>query len=184
MFAQIEPYFSDENIDFENINQFVEALKTHFGKLDLIGMVKHELYRLYQINKDLKLFLYTFFRLSKKAKIDNSQTLDTLYKKLSDEFKNRLIIVRKIENFNDLILLLHDIDAKIKKISKQSQLCVKPNASNFPVIKPPFKLYNSVPTKPSTIIGIAVVFPVPNTAIGTYSGPIDVSNVIKQGLIL
>ena len=44
-----------------------------------------------------------------------------LYKKLSNEFKNLIVItIKKTKNFNDLILLLCDIDAKMKKISKQS----------------------------------------------------------------
>ena len=71
-FMQIKPYVSAENIDFENINQFVEVLKTHFGKVDPVGMAKHKPYRLYQTNKDLKMFLDTFLQLSKKAKIDDS----------------------------------------------------------------------------------------------------------------
>ena len=75
------------------------------------------------------MFLNTFLRVSIKAKIDNSQALDILYEKLSDEFKDRLVTVRKAENLNDLILLLRDKDANIKKISKQSQLYVKPNTS-------------------------------------------------------
>ena len=119
-FAQIEPYVLTENIDFENINQFVEVLKTCFGKFNPVGTAKHELYQLYQTNKDLKVFLNTFLRLSKKAKIDDSQALDILYEKLSDEFKNRLVTVRKAENLKNLILLLHNIDANMKKISKQS----------------------------------------------------------------
>ena len=88
MFAQIEPYVLVENIDFENINQFVEVLKTRFGKVNLVGTVKYKLYQLYMTNKDLEVFLNTFLRLSKKAKIDDSQALDILYKKLSDEFKD------------------------------------------------------------------------------------------------
>ena len=43
-FAQMEPYVSAKNIDFKNINQFVEVLKTCFGKLNPVGMAKHELY--------------------------------------------------------------------------------------------------------------------------------------------
>ena len=182
-FAQIEPYVSAENIDFENINQFVEVLKTRFGEVDPVGTAKHELYRLYQTNKDLEVFLNTFLRLSKKAKIDDSQALDMLYEKLSDEFKDRLVTVRKAENLNDLILLLRDMDANMKKISKQSQLRVKPNTSNFPATKPPFKSYNSAPTKSSTAVGVAVVSPVPSTATGTHPGPMDVSNVIRRGPI-
>ena len=41
-----------------------------------------------------------------------------LYEKLSDKFKNRLVTVRKVENLNDLIPLLRNIDANMKKISK------------------------------------------------------------------
>ena len=117
-FAQIESYISAENINFKNINQFVEILKTRFGKIDPVDTAKHELYRLYQTNEDLKLFLNTFLQLSKKAKIDDHQILDMLYEKLSNEFKDWLVIVRKAENFNDLILLLCNIDTNMKKISK------------------------------------------------------------------
>ena len=103
-----------------------------------------------------------------------------LYKRLSDEFKDRLVTVRKAKNLNDLILLLRNIDANMKKISKQSQLRVKPNASNFLATKPLFKSYNSALTKPSTAVGVAVVFFVPSTTTGTHPGPINMCNVIKQ----
>ena len=76
------------------------------------------------------------------------------------------------------------MDANIKKISKRSQLCVKPNASNFPTTKSPFKSYNSAPTKPSTAVGVAVVFPAPSTATGNHPGPMDISNMIRQRPIL
>ena len=149
-----------------------------------MGTAKHKLYRLYQTNNDLEVFLNTFLRLSKKDKIDNSQALDMLYKKLGDEFKDRLVTVRKTENLNNLILLLCNMDANMKKISKQFQLRVKPNASNFSATKPPFKSYNSGPTKPSTAIGVAVLSPASSTATGTHPGPMDVSNMIRQEPIL
>ena len=149
-----------------------------------MNTTKHELYRLYQTNKNLEVFLNTFLQLSKKAKIDDSQALDMLYKKLSNEFKDRLVTVKKAKNLNNLILLLRNMNANMKKISKQSQLCAKPNASNFPATKPPFKSYNSTLTKHSTNVGVAIAFPVSSTAIETYTGPIDVSNMIKQGPIL
>ena len=123
-------------------------------------------------------------RLSKKVKINDSQVLDLLYEKLSDKFKNRLITIKKAENFNDLILLFRNIDANMKNISKQFQLCVKPNTSNFPATKPPFKSYNSASTKPSTAVRVAVVFPVPSIATKTYLDPIDMSNVIRREPIL
>ena len=126
----------------------------------------------------------TFLQLSKKAKIDDSQVLDMLYEKLSNEFKNRLVTVKKAENLNDLILLLCNMDANLKKISKQFQLRVKPNVSNFPATKLSFKSYNSAPTKPSIAVGVAVVSPAPSTATGTHSSPMDMFNVIRRGPIL
>ena len=182
-FAQIEPYVSAENIDFENKNQFVEVLKTHFGEVDPVDMAKHELYWLYQTNKNLEVFLNTFLRLSKKTKIDDSQALDMLYEKLSNEFKNWLVTIKRAKNLNNLILLLRNMDANMKKISKQSQLRVKPNAFSFPATKPPFKSYNSTSTKLSTVVGVAVISPVPSIATGTHSSPMDVSNVIRWGPI-
>ena len=101
-----------------------------------MSTAKHELYQLYQTEKILEVFLNTFLQLSKKAKIDDSQALDMLYEKLSDEFKDWLITVRKAKILNNPILLIRDIDANIKKISKQSQLHAKPNASNFPLPNP------------------------------------------------
>ena len=183
-FAQIKPYFLAKNIDFENINQFVEILKICFGKVNLVGIAKHELYQLYQTIIDLEVFLNTFLQLSKKAKIDDSQVLDILNEKLSDEFKDWLVTIRKVKNFNNLILLLCDMDANMKKNNKQSQLYIKPNASNYPAIKPPFKLYNSVSTKLSTAIRIEIISSVPSTATGTHFNPINMSSVIKQGPIL
>ena len=47
-----------------------------------------------------------------------------------------------------------------------------------------FKSYNSALTKPFTAIGVAIVSPDPNIATRTHLGPMNVSNVIKQGPIL
>ena len=184
VFTQIEPYVSAKNINFKIINQFVEVLKTHFGKIDPVGIAKHKLYRFYQTNKNLELFLNTFLRLSKKTKIDNSQALYILYEKLSNEFKDQLVNIRKVENFNYLILLLYNIDANMKKFSKQSQLHIKFNTSNFLSIKSPFKSYNLAPTKSSTDVRIAVVSPVSSTTTGTHPNPTDVYNMIRRGPIL
>ena len=117
---------------------------------------KHELYRLYQTNKDLEVFLNTFLRLQKKAKIDDSQALDMLYEKLSDEFKDRLVTIKRAENLNDLIISLRDIDANVKKISKQSHLRAKPatlTTSTTSAIKPPFKTINSAKPSASVVAG-------------------------------
>lgn len=106
-----------------------------------------------------------------------------LYEKLNDEFKDRLVTAKKTENFNDLVLSLHDIDSNIKRISKQSQFRAKPNALNVFIFKPPFKTFNSAFAKPSASVGIAVTAPALNTAAGTHPGPIDVSIAARQGPI-
>ena len=59
-FVQIKPYILAKNIDFKNIKQFIEVLKTRFDKVDPVSTVKYKLYRLYQTNKDWELFLITF----------------------------------------------------------------------------------------------------------------------------
>lgn len=130
------------------------------------------------------MFLNTFLQLSKRAKINNSHALTILYEKLNDEFKNRLAIVRKVKNLNNLILSLCNMNANMKRISKQSQLRIKLNASNVPAIKPLFKLYNLALIKPFTPVGVTVVSSVPRNATKTYPGLINVSNMIRQGLIL
>lgn len=92
--------------------------------------------------------------------------------------------MKKTENFNNLIQLLCDIDANIKRISRQSQLNIKLNASNVLTIKLLFKLYNLASTKPSIAIRVAVVFLVLSIAIEIHLGLINISNVTKQGSIL
>lgn len=46
-FAQINTYVLAKNINFKNINHFVEVLKTCFGKVDSVDTAKHKLYRFY-----------------------------------------------------------------------------------------------------------------------------------------
>lgn len=130
------------------------------------------------------MFLNTFLLLSKKAKINNFQVLDILYKKLSNEFKDWLVIIRKVKNFNNLILLFCNINISIKKTNKHSHLHINPNISNVPTIKPLFKSYNPASTKPSTVVEVAVVFSVFSITTETYLGSLDIFNMIKQGLIL
>lgn len=159
-------------------------MKTCFGKVNPVYTAKHKLYQLHKTNKDLEVFLNTFWQLSIKPKIDTSQVLNILYKKLSNEFKNRLITVKKAKYFSDLILLLHNIDVNMKKISKQFQIYVKPNAFYIYAIKPLFQSYNLGLTKFSIAIAVTVFFSVSIIALGNNLGPIDLSIVIKQRLIL
>ena len=116
-FIQIKPYVSRNGIDLSDIASLEELLETWFGEVNPVGTAKHKLYRLYQANKDLEVFLNTFLVLSKKAKLEEPQILDLLYKKLSDEFKNLLITKKKQSNLNDLIKKLCSMDASMKIIN-------------------------------------------------------------------
>ena len=94
-----------------------DLLEARFGEIDPVGTAKHEIYRLYQANKDLEVFLNTFLVLAKKAKLDDNQTLDLLYKKLSDKFKSLLVTKKRQTNLADLIKKLRSMDASMKVIN-------------------------------------------------------------------
>lgn len=124
--------------------------------------------------------------------------LTTIKKNQNQHFSSIRYFVQEIEQWiqrpvghyqesrklNDLILWLYNLDTNIKKMSKQSQLYVKLDVSNVPVIKPPFKPYNSASTNLFVTIKIVVVFPIPSIATRTHLRLMDVSNMIRQGLIL
>lgn len=163
--TQVEPYVSIDKIDFEGVEQLMDFLKVRFDEVDPVGTAKHELYHLYQTNKNLEVFLNIFLRLQKKARIDDSQALDMLNEKLSNEFKDCFVIVKKANSLGNLITFLRDIDANVKRINKQSYLCAKQNTPATTTIKPPFKTANSAPvptpTKLSTSVGVTVTSLIP-----------------------
>ena len=185
-FLQIEPYVSWNGIDLPDVPALEDLLETHFGDVDPVSTAKHELYRLYQANKDLEVFLNTFFVLAKKAKLDDSQTLDLLYEKLSDEFKNLLVTKKKQTNLTDLIKKLHSIDASLKIINQRK----RPTSSTVNTLKPTsqsatrFVPQNTrfAAAAPTTTITMSSTLPtsLPSTATGTHAGPMDVSSV-RQG---
>ena len=70
--------------------------------------------------------------LAKKAKLDDDQTLDLLYEKLSDEFKNLPVTKKRQTNLDDLIKKLRSIDASMKVINQQKQ----PSTQATNVVKP------------------------------------------------
>ena len=90
-----------------------------------------------------------------------------------------MVLIKKLENFNNLILLLHNIDTNIKKISKQSQFYVKSNVFNILAIKLLFILYNSAPTKLFIIIRVIIVYFLFNITIGIYFDFMNMSNMIR-----
>lgn len=67
-FLQVEPFVSRSGINLSDVAALEQLLETRFGEVDPVGTAKHELYRLYQANKDLEVFLNTFLVLAKKAK--------------------------------------------------------------------------------------------------------------------
>ena len=186
-FLQIKPFVSCNGIDLLDIAALEELLETRFGDVNPVGTAKHELYRLYQANKDLEVFLNTFLVLAKKAKLDDSYTLDLLYKKLNDEFKNLLVTKKKQTNLNDLIKKLRSMDASMKIISQQKRPTSSP--VNTHAAKPttyqqtirfvpqPTKLAAVAPTTTVTMSST-----LPSTATGTHARPIDVSSVRRGPL--
>ena len=102
-FLQVEPLVSRFGIDLIDVAALEDLLETQFGEVDPVATAKHEMYRLYQANKDLEVFFNTFLVLAKKAKFDEQQTLDLLYEKLSDKFKNLLVTKKRQTNLDDRI---------------------------------------------------------------------------------
>ena len=120
-FLQVKPYVTGSGIDILDINALVDLLETRFGDVDPVGTAKHELYKQYQTNKNLEVFLNTFFVLAKKAKIDDQQTLDLLFKRLNNKFKSLLVTKKKQTNLDNLIKKLRSMDASMKIISQQKR---------------------------------------------------------------
>lgn len=73
-------YVPPTKIDIPDVARRFQLLKMRFGDPDPVGTAKHELYRLFQTNKELDTFLNTFLVLTKKAKFDDSNSRPTLRK--------------------------------------------------------------------------------------------------------
>ena len=153
-----------------------DLLEARFGEVDPVGTAKHEIYRLYQANKDLELFLNTFFVLAKKAKLDDNQTLDLLYEKLSDKFKSVFVTKKRQTNLRDLIRKLRSMDASMKVINQQKQ----PSNLAINTVKPAStsKLaYQQASQSTPITTSLAST---PFTATGSHPGPMDLSSAGKQ----
>ena len=187
-FLQVEPYVSRTGINLPDITTLEELLEIRFGDVDPVGTAKHKLYRLYQANKDLEVFLNTFLVLAKKAKLDDLQTLDLLYEKLSDEFKTLLVTKKKQINLADLIKKLRSIDASMKIISQQKQ--PTPTVNNPKLTSQPSTRFapqttrfaSAAPTTTVTTSSTTLPTLLPSTATGTHAGPMDVSSVRRGPL--
>ena len=154
--------------------------------MDPVGTAKHKLYRLYQANKDLEVFLNTFLVLAKKAKLDDSHTLDLLYEKLSDEFKNLLVTKKKQTNLNDLIKKLRSMDASMKIINQQKQATpavnTKPIYQQTTIFVPQPTIFAPVaPTTTVTTSSTTLPTLLSSTATSTHAGRIDVSSASRRG---
>ena len=150
-----------------------------------VGTAKHELYRLYQANKNLEVFLNTFLVLAKKAKLDDSHTLDFLYEKLSDEFKNFLVTKKKQTNLANLIKKLQSMDASMKIINQQKRPIStvntpKPTSQQTTRFGPqPTRFAVAASTSTTTTTTSTTL---PSTATGTHAGRMDVSSVRRGPL--
>ena len=120
-FIQVKLFVSQSGIDLADVAALEDLLKARFGEVDPVGTAKHEMYRLYQANKVLEVFLNTFLVLAKKAKLNDNQTLDLLYEKLSDKFKSLFVTKKRQTNLGDLIKKLHSMNASMKVISQRKR---------------------------------------------------------------
>ena len=183
-FLQIEPYVSRNGIDLLDIAALEELLETRFRDMDPVGTAKHELYRLYQANKDLEVFLNTFLVLAKKAKLDDLHTLDLLYEKLSNKFKNLLVTKKKQTNLADLIKKLRSMNASMKIINQQKR--PTPNTINTQATKSTSQQTSRfipqttrfAPVAPAAVTTTTRSM-LPFTATGTHAGPMDVSSASR-----
>ena len=136
------------------------------------------------------MFLNTFIVLAKKAKLEESQILDLLYEKLSDEFKNLLVTKKKQTNLGDLIKKLCSMDASIKIINQQKRPA--PNTVNTHATKPTSQQTSRFAPQSTRFATAALTTTVttsstiptslPSTAMGTHAGPMDVSSVRRGPL--
>ena len=126
----------------------------------------------------------TFFVLAKKAKLNDLQTLDLLYEKLSDEFKTLFVTKKKQTNLADLIKKLRSMDASMKIINQQK----RPTPSTINTPKPTSQPTTNFAPQTTRFASAPIVLTttttttssMPFTATGTHSGPMDVSSV-KRG---
>ena len=178
-FTQVQPFVSRHGIDLQDVTALEDLLEAQFGEVDPVGTAKHEIYKLYQANKDLEVFLNTFLVLAKKAKLEEQQTLDLLYEKLSDEFKSLLVTKKKQTNLDNLIKKLRNMDANMKIISQRKR---PTNTNGKPVptssSKPAYQ--QAFQSTPNTVTNTSLS-PSPSTTSGTHAGPMDVSGVGKRG---
>ena len=186
-FLQIKPYVSWTGIDFLDIKALEKLLDTQFEDVDPVSTVKHKLYKLYLANKDLDIFLNNFLVLAKKTKLDDSYTLDFLYKKPSNEFKNFLVTKKKQINLNNLIKKLCSMDASIKIINQQKQSTLSTVNTFKPAIQQTTRFVQAQPTRfaaaAPTIVttSFALSTLLFSTVSGTHAEPTDVSSAGKQG---
>ena len=188
VFLQIKLYVSRTGINLPDIAGLEELLETRFGDVDPVSTAKHELYRLYQANKDLEVFLNTFLVLAKKAKLDNLQTLDLLYEKLNDEFKILLVTKKKQTNLADLITKLQSMDASMKVISQQKRPTPSTVNTPKPANQPTTRFIQAQPTRfaaaaPTTVTTSSTLPTLLlSTSTGIHAGPMDVSSVRQSPL--
>lgn len=149
-----------------------------------MNTAKYKFYSFYLTNKKLEVFLNTFWWIQIKAKIDDSQALDILNEKLSVEFKDCLVTLKKTKNLNEFITSLRNIDAIVKQMCKQSYVCAQLVSPITSTTKPLLKIKNSTPIKPffPVKVTVATFWLIIQTKI--FSSPIDFSSTGRSGLIL
>ena len=63
----MHPYITATKIDIADASAMVDLSQIRFRNIDSVGTAEHELFCLYQTNKDLETFLNNFLLLDKKS---------------------------------------------------------------------------------------------------------------------
>ena len=176
-FTQVQLFVFCHGINLCDVATLEDLLEVWFEEVDSVGTAKHKIYQLYQANKDLEVFLNTFLVLAKKTKFDDNQTLDLLYEKFNNEFKNFFVTKKRQTNLDDLIKKLRGIDASMKIISQRKWPAFSTNSkpSTFSTSNPKPAYQQSSQPAPN-----AASSSIPSTASGTHARLTDVLDIGKK----
>ncbi|MCJ1428227.1 hypothetical protein MMC29_006135 [Sticta canariensis] len=168
------------NGDKDKLDLFVTRFRPitdTLRNIDSVGTAEHELFCLYQTNKDPETFLNNFLLLVKKSKTGDrrqAETLSMLYENLSDELKDRLASHARQNTLGGLIKQLREIDSRLKVISKQHLVRTgRVNNTNSTTPTPRSALRLAVPAAIPVPVASNTHAPAPSSGSGTHAGPMD-----------
>ena len=178
----VQPHVA-ENLSCVNLKSWksiINVLKLAYANADPKNTAQRSLISLYQTNKRFKQFWAEFHRLTQKAGMDLETTLEYLKDCLSNEIKNWLVNINNTHiDLATFVKVVQGISTKLEILGKNwINANLNTNCTNN-VTKPLYhQLTNRIAFIPFTTITTTTLLS--STAIGTHSGPIDMSYADKQ----